>query len=49
VQYVEEPGAENPFLVYDRKGETCPRCRRAAIERVVQAQRSTYFCPRCQR
>jgi formamidopyrimidine-DNA glycosylase len=49
VQYVEEPGAENPFLVYDREGEPCPRCRRAAIERVVQAQRSTYFCPRCQR
>jgi formamidopyrimidine-DNA glycosylase len=49
ISYVEEPGSENPFLVYAREGERCPRCRRAAIERVVQAQRSTFFCPRCQR
>jgi len=49
ISYVEEPGAENPFLVYAREGERCPRCRRATIRRVVQAQRSTYFCPRCQR
>ena len=49
ISYVEEPGAENPFLVYGREGETCPRCRRAKIARVVQAQRSTFFCPRCQR
>lgn len=47
--YVEEPGASNPFLVYDQAGARCPRCRRAAIERIVQAQRSTFFCPRCQR
>jgi formamidopyrimidine-DNA glycosylase len=49
ITYVEEPGAENPFLVYGREGERCPRCRRATIARVVQAQRSTFFCPRCQR
>jgi formamidopyrimidine-DNA glycosylase len=49
ITYVEEPGSENPFLVYDREGERCPRCRRAAIVRVVQAQRSTFFCPSCQR
>jgi formamidopyrimidine-DNA glycosylase len=47
IAYVEE-GAANPFLVYAREGERCPRCRRATIERVVQAQRSTFFCPRCQ-
>jgi formamidopyrimidine-DNA glycosylase len=47
--YVEEPGAANPFLVYGREGERCPRCRRAEIRRVVQAQRSTFFCPRCQK
>jgi formamidopyrimidine-DNA glycosylase len=47
ITYVEE-GGENPFLVYAREGERCPRCRRAAIRRTVQAQRSTYFCPRCQ-
>ncbi len=36
-----------PFNVYDREGEPCPRCR-AAVARIVQAGRSTYFCPRCQ-
>jgi formamidopyrimidine-DNA glycosylase len=48
ITYVEEGGA-NPFLVYGREDEPCPRCRRARIHRIVQAQRSTYFCPRCQR
>lgn len=48
IAYVEEPGAPNPFRVYDRAGEPCPRCRRGRIRRLVQAQRSTYFCPRCQ-
>jgi formamidopyrimidine-DNA glycosylase len=36
------------FAVYDRKGEPCRRCG-TTIRRVVQAQRSTYFCPHCQR
>jgi formamidopyrimidine-DNA glycosylase len=49
ISYVEEPGSENPFRVYGREGERCPRCRRAEIRRLVQAQRSTFFCPRCQR
>ncbi len=48
ITYVEEPGAENPFQVYGREGEPCPRCRRGVIRRIVQAQRSTFFCPRCQ-
>jgi formamidopyrimidine-DNA glycosylase len=34
--------------VYDREGRSCRRCR-TPIERLVQAGRSTYFCPRCQR
>ncbi|MFO1217672.1 MAG: bifunctional DNA-formamidopyrimidine glycosylase/DNA-(apurinic or apyrimidinic site) lyase [Burkholderiaceae bacterium] len=34
--------------VYGREGEACPRCG-TTIRRIVQAQRSTYFCPRCQR
>jgi formamidopyrimidine-DNA glycosylase len=49
VIYVEEPGAANPFLVYGREGERCPRCRKADLVRIVQAQRSTFYCPRCQR
>lgn len=32
--------------VYEREGQPCPRCG-AEIIRVVQAQRSTYFCPHC--
>lgn len=36
------------LAVYDREGKPCRRCR-AKIERVVQAGRSTYFCPACQR
>lgn len=33
--------------VYGRAGEPCPRCG-AAIRRIVQGQRATYFCPGCQ-
>jgi formamidopyrimidine-DNA glycosylase len=33
--------------VYDREGQSCRRCG-TTIERVVQAGRSTYYCPRCQ-
>jgi len=33
--------------VYDREGKPCRRCR-ATLERVVQAGRSTFFCPSCQ-
>jgi len=48
IEYVEE-GGDNRFLVYAREGEPCPRCRQAALRRIVQAQRATFFCPRCQR
>ena len=34
--------------VYDRAGKPCVRCG-ADIRRIVQAARSTFFCPRCQR
>ena len=36
------------FRVYQRHGHPCPRCGQANIERIVQAQRSTFFCPACQ-
>jgi formamidopyrimidine-DNA glycosylase len=49
VTYLEEPRAENPFRVYGREGEPCPRCRNGVLRRIVQAQRSTFFCARCQR
>lgn len=34
--------------VYGRAGEPCPGCD-ALVKRIVQAQRSTFFCPGCQR
>lgn len=34
--------------VYQRAGQLCGRCHREAIVRLVQAQRSTFFCPGCQ-
>jgi formamidopyrimidine-DNA glycosylase len=46
------PGApdyyEERLRVYDRAGRPCPRCG-TAIRRRVQAGRSTFYCPRCQR
>lgn len=39
---------QNHHRVYDRAGETCG-CGGGEIVRIVQAQRSTFFCPACQR
>lgn len=38
---------EERLRVYDREGQACPDCG-GGIKRLVQAARSTYFCPRCQ-
>lgn len=46
VRYVNL-GGDNPFEVYGREGEPCPRCG-TAIARTAKG-RSTYFCPGCQR
>jgi formamidopyrimidine-DNA glycosylase len=35
-------------LVYGRQGLPCQRCQ-TPVRRIVQVQRSTYFCPACQR
>jgi len=44
------PGGSDRFKVYDREGQRCPRrgCS-GTITRIVQAGRSTFFCPVCQR
>ena len=39
---------EERLRVYDREGEPCWKCG-APIKRIVQAARSTFFCPICQR
>ncbi|MGA7811360.1 bifunctional DNA-formamidopyrimidine glycosylase/DNA-(apurinic or apyrimidinic site) lyase [Caballeronia sp.] len=36
------------YFVYDRAGLPCHVCG-TAIKQIVQGQRSTYFCPHCQR
>ncbi len=41
-------GYQNEHRVYDRAGELCRTCDRGIVERIVQAQRSTFFCPVCQ-
>lgn len=41
---------QHRFRVYDREGETCLRENCGdTIQRIVQAGRSTFFCPRCQK
>lgn len=38
---------EERLRVYDREGRPCVRCG-ANIRRILQAARSTFYCPRCQ-
>ncbi len=49
--YLQPGGATGLFqvelAVYGREGEPCPRCA-TLIRRLVQAGRSTFYCPRCQ-
>jgi formamidopyrimidine-DNA glycosylase len=40
---------QNKHRVYAKAGATCERCGRGTIERIVQTQRSTFFCRVCQR
>ena len=50
--YRDSRGAEGGFQrqirIYGRDGEPCVSCG-TRVQRVVVAQRSTHFCPRCQR
>ena len=44
-----EPGYFSQSLfVYERKGEPCRICS-TPIRHAVMGQRSTYWCPKCQR
>lgn len=47
IVYVEEDRAANPFPLYQRGGQACPRCG-ATIRHMIQAGRSTWWCPSCQ-
>jgi formamidopyrimidine-DNA glycosylase len=50
--YVDADGAKGWFQVehraYGRTGEPCKTCG-TPIKRILLAQRSTHFCPKCQR
>ncbi|MEJ2060444.1 MAG: bifunctional DNA-formamidopyrimidine glycosylase/DNA-(apurinic or apyrimidinic site) lyase [Gammaproteobacteria bacterium] len=50
--FVREDGQPGYFRihlrVYDREGEPCPQCG-TPIRKLTQGQRSTWYCPRCQR
>ncbi len=47
IEYVEEPGAQNPFLIYGRAGKPCKRCG-TIVKSFTQGGRTTHFCPHCQ-
>ena len=41
---------QHSFAVYDREGAACPHARcKGTIARIVQAGRSTFYCPVCQK
>lgn len=50
--FLREDGSPGYFSqqlrVYDRAGQPCPTCAQP-VQRVVMGQRSTFFCPRCQK
>ncbi len=39
---------QQTYFVYDREGEACRQCS-AVVKRIVQGQRSTFYCGHCQR
>jgi len=39
---------QQSYMVYGRSGEPCRICG-SAIQQIVQGQRSTYYCPKCQK
>ncbi|MCG9093810.1 bifunctional DNA-formamidopyrimidine glycosylase/DNA-(apurinic or apyrimidinic site) lyase [Laribacter hongkongensis] len=46
---IGKPGYfQQDYAVYGRQGQSCPRCG-SLVERCRLGQRSTFFCPACQR
>lgn len=48
ITYVEDAGAPNPFVIYGRSGQRCPRCG-ATLKALALGGRTTAYCPSCQR
>ena len=40
---------QNRHRVYQRAGQLCLTCRRGTVQRIVQAQRATFYCSVCQK
>jgi formamidopyrimidine-DNA glycosylase len=40
---------QNQHRVYQKADTICPTCDRKPIQRIVQAQRATFYCPACQK
>ncbi|MFI4873871.1 MAG: Fpg/Nei family DNA glycosylase [Blastopirellula sp. JB062] len=45
----QDGGFQNCHRVYAREGEVCRTCGKEHVVRIVQAQRATFYCPRCQK
>ncbi len=43
-----KPAITRITIACTRTGQLCPGCKDDAVRRIVQAQRATFFCPRCQ-
>jgi formamidopyrimidine-DNA glycosylase len=49
IAYLSEGAhVDNPFLIYDRAGDPCPRCRRRLSKATIGGRTSAY-CARCQK
>jgi formamidopyrimidine-DNA glycosylase len=50
--FVDAEGKKGGFqlklMVYRKEGKPCPRCK-TPIKRIIQSNRGTYYCPRCQK
>jgi formamidopyrimidine-DNA glycosylase len=48
-QATGDPGNfQHHFLVYGREGKPCKLSCKGTVKRIVQAGRSTFYCPKCQ-
>jgi len=36
------------LAVYDRANKMCKKCKKESIKRIVQSQRATFYCRKCQ-
>lgn len=45
----QDGGYQKHTLVYGKKGEICPNCKKEKIKFVKIGGRGTYFCPNCQK